>query len=427
MQRIKSFIKLIFLLIFLISMIAGSLFVSSFQDSPIVSKHRPLNPEQFKQLKEFIKANDPSRFKAGETQTAAITESEINFFVGHSLDRFDDKLRAKIRLFKNSIYITSSFLLPNNPIGDYLNISAQLIKKNSEIDINSLQVGNISVPDFMATIILKLAHDELSLRFTEYKYAIKSVTDFNLNKGLVSVHYVWNTRLANQIQNSIATQVMPIELRRRISAYSNMLSIVSRSITETKPSLSTLMHHMFTFAIDRSKTNNPVEENRALLITLGAHMLGKNIPKLLGDQSADPIPSRSYYLHERNDLSKHFLISSALTAMANPTIAQTIGLNKEIDDSAGGSGFSFADLAADRAGVSMANIALSSKVRARNLQLLLSQIQNESDFMPGIDSLQEGMQDIDFKQAFKHTDSAEYNMVIDIIDHRIAQCELHQL
>ena len=279
----------------------------------------------------------------------------------------------------------------------------------------------------MATIILKLAHDELSLRFTEYKYAIKSVTDFNLNKGLVSVHYVWNTRLANQIQNSIATQVMPIELRRRISAYSNMLSIVSRSITETKPSLSTLMHHMFTFAIDRSKTNNPVEENRALLITLGAHMLGKNIPKLLGDQSADPIPSRSYYLHERNDLSKHFLISSALTAMANPTIAQTIGLNKEIDDSAGGSGFSFADLAADRAGVSMANIALSSKVRARNLQLLLSQIQNESDFMPGIDSLQEGMQDIDFKQAFKHTDSAEYNMVIDIIDHRIAQCELHQL
>jgi uncharacterized protein YfiM (DUF2279 family) len=52
----------------------------------------------------------------------------------------------------------------------------------------------------------------------------------------------------------------------------------------------------------------------------------------------------------RYDSAQHFVISAALAAWAGEPAANAIGVYKEIDDSRRGSGFSFADLAADRAG-----------------------------------------------------------------------------
>jgi len=47
--------------------------------------------------------------------------------------------------------------------------------------------------------------------------------------------------------------------------------------------------------------------------------------------------------------------------------------------------------------------------------------------MPGINRLQEGLQDVDFKTLNNRIDSAEYKMVIWLIDQRIAECSAHQL
>jgi hypothetical protein len=58
--------------------------------------------------------------------------------------------------------------------------------------------------------------------------------------------------------------------------------------------------------------------------------------------------------HGRHDLAQHFAVSAALTAVAGPSAAEAAGVLKEmLDARRGGSGFSFADLAADLAGVSL--------------------------------------------------------------------------
>ena len=192
----------------------------------------------------------------------------LNLFLNHSLTRFNDRLRAKLRFFNDSIYITSSLKLPSNPIGNYLNIRAELKESDRQINVHSLKVGDVKIPVFIATLLLKLTHDEISSRFNEYSSVINSITRFKLNKARVSIYYVWNPVVANQLKNRIASSIISSELRARIVAYTHHLSSVSRSISETKPSLTTLLQPMFRFALERSKNNDPTEENRALFITL---------------------------------------------------------------------------------------------------------------------------------------------------------------
>ncbi len=69
----------------------------------------------------------------------------------------------------------------------------------------------------------------------------------------------------------------------------------------------------------------------------------------------------------RRDLAQHFVVSSALAAVLTPEAAEAAGLVKEISDSQGSSGFSFADLAADLAGVTFATHLADSRLTLADL------------------------------------------------------------
>jgi len=66
-------------------------------------------------------------------------------------------------------------------------------------------------------------------------------------------------------------------------------------------------------------------------------------------------------MDRRRDSCQHFVVSCALTAMFGPKLAESAGILKEqMDMRPGGSGFSFADLAADFSGVEFASLAKAS-------------------------------------------------------------------
>jgi hypothetical protein len=97
-----------------------------------------------------------------------------------------------------------------------------------------------------------------------------------------------------------------------------------------------------------------------------------------------------------------------------------------LDDSRGGSGFSFADLAADRAGVRFAEMAIGSSQQAKLLQQRMGGNFKETDFMPRIDNLPEGIQELEFKRRYKDLDSETYRMVEAEIELRIVACQIYQ-
>ncbi len=62
----------------------------------------------------------------------------------------------------------------------------------------------------------------------------------------------------------------------------------------------------------------------------------------------------------RHDTAQHFVVSAALVPLVGSEVAQSAGILKEIRDAQGGSGFSFADLSADLAGIAFARHLLST-------------------------------------------------------------------
>jgi hypothetical protein len=90
----------------------------------------------------------------------------------------------------------------------------------------------------------------------------------------------------------------------------------------------------------------------------------------------------------RRDLAQHFVVSCALVEVVGEPLAEAAGLLKEQQDARpGGSGFSFADLNADLAG-----IALAMRLKKGGISLeMLEKRYRVADFLPDHAGLREGL------------------------------------
>ena len=85
----------------------------------------------------------------------------------------------------------------------------------------------------------------------------------------------------------------------------------------------------------------------------------------------------------------------------------------------GGSGFSFADLAADRSGIQFVTLAMDKKGGAAHLQSFMTKASSEASFFPDIFGLKEQLSLPEFENEYRDTDSKEYQSTIREIDRRI--------
>jgi hypothetical protein len=131
-------------------------------------------------------------------------------------------------------------------------------------------------------------------------------------------------------------------------------------------------------------------------------------------------------LAERGDFAQHFSVSAALAAVAGTPLSNAVGLYKEIDDSRGGSGFSFADLAADRAGTHFGERAVASARSALQMQERVTIGLVEADFMPPARDLPEGLSEAEFKRRYGSVDSPRYREVAERIEQRLGALALYR-
>ena len=134
-----------------------------------------------------------------------------------------------------------------------------------------------------------------------------------------------------------------------------------------------LLQPLLVLAAERTaaapQTTTPAAENRAALVVLAFYVNGKGLDAIHPPAASWPRPAaRRVTLASRGDTAQHFTISAALAATAGSPLSDAVGLYKELEDSRGGSGFSFNDLAADRAGTRFGELATASGDGARKLQ-----------------------------------------------------------
>jgi hypothetical protein len=127
----------------------------------------------------------------------------------------------------------------------------------------------------------------------------------------------------------------------------------------------------------------------------------------------------------RRDLRQHFTLSAALAALGSGDVSFGIGEAKELLDAgrAGGSGYSFDDLAFDRAGIRLFETAVA--VAPDGLSALADRITGEAAIAPRIDGLPSGMTEAEFRARFDGVDSPVYGAMLAEIDARIDHLAAH--
>jgi hypothetical protein len=115
-------------------------------------------------------------------------------------------------------------------------------------------------------------------------------------------------------------------------------------------------------------------------------------------------------------------VSAALTVLSAEAPSDAVGLLKEELDAARGSGFSFGDLLADRAGTTFAAVATRDEASAVAMQERLARGFRGDDFFPEGADLPEDLTDAELQPVYGGVGGAGYQRVVDEIERRVAAC-----
>lgn len=185
-----------------------------------------------------------------------------------------------------------------------------------------------------------------------------------------------------------------------------------------------LLSGAFAEARDRSGASNAVVENQGLILALATLFGHPDVAVLSGIERPDDWQAlRGEWwpmgLYGRSDWVRHFLVSAAITQAASVGVSDAAGLLKEELDAGGRSGFSFADLLADRAGTVFGELATSDEATAAMLQQLLAEGVVAGDLMPPASDLPEGLSDEEFERRFGGVGEPPYQAVVADIEARV--------
>jgi hypothetical protein len=128
-------------------------------------------------------------------------------------------------------------------------------------------------------------------------------------------------------------------------------------------------------------------------------------------------------LRGRGDWARHYCLSAALAVVENSLISDAGGLIKEeLDALTHGSGFSFGDLTADRAGVQFTRAATASEPAALAMQARLQAGYAADDFFPPAADLPENLTVEQFRRDYGGVGTQRYRDTISAIETRLNRC-----
>jgi hypothetical protein len=187
----------------------------------------------------------------------------------------------------------------------------------------------------------------------------------------------------------------------------------------------------FAGARERSDDGPAVQENRAAILALGLLLGHRGIERFVGDVLDEADWERVTdlgrpTLRGRADWTRHFLVSAALTVLSAEAPSDAVGLLKEELDAAGGSGFSFGDLLADRAGTTFAAAATRNEVSAVAMQERVAGGFRAGDFYPEAADLPENLPDAELESVYGGVGGPGYRRVVAEIERRVASCPAYR-
>ncbi|MBU0971408.1 MAG: hypothetical protein KKC20_12215 [Proteobacteria bacterium] len=431
----KTLFNRFFFLFFVSALLLPAAFaILAIERYPRVLPETDLSQNKIQQVKRIIQEHRFDTHGKSPGKTMALSEADLSLLLEYGVSKAMGipNFVSRVKLSPGLLTAVATIKIPENFLGNCINLSVMVKERGGILGIHTIRIGQIAIPEPIAKPLLAGLH-QFFLHLGPYENLYKTrkgIKQIYINGIPPMVRYELNPMAAENLKAQIKKELVPPDHQARLVRYHNELARLSHQALGRPTPLVTLLQPMFAFASEQSKiSNTPVQENKALFQVLALWVSGQRLEAVidpaLEDKIADLSPTK-LLLRNREDLAQHFLVSAALTVSTSGRLANFIGLAKEMDDAKNGSGFSFSDLAADKAGVKIGEMAIAGQNRARQLQQRMQVVLLEDAFMPEIAYLPAPIMALEFKTRYQDMDSVSYNLVTSEIERRLENCLVFQ-
>jgi hypothetical protein len=302
-------------------------------------------------------------------------------------------------------------------LGRWLNIRGSVAAQSKGFPPVLLEIGAVRLPPWLTHVALQTARRLLTLRSVELPDLDEMIQSFSVAENHVQARiFLPKTALLDQV---LADPTLKIADTSVAKIY---CELAAKQSSDPDPLFSHQLHRALAAA-------GPARaEHGAALVALAMLATDPKVGELVGETSAKVraclIPSPTLTLQGRSDSPKHWSLSAVLTVVAGGRLAVAMGEWKELSDSLSQSaylakndrsGFSFVDLAADRAGFLAARQLTSvSTWRAARARLLNA---SDEDLLPASATrLDDGMTNSEFVRKFGAADDPKFLSALEAID-----------
>jgi hypothetical protein len=321
--------------------------------------------------------------------------------------------RIKARLSEREVFVEASISLP---LGLWLNGSASASGTHGSFPPVRVTLGRVAFPSAAGRPLANLFRSILRLRGADVPPIDQIVQSFSIGKTYLTAKIMLPSK-SGIVDDLIAARSSRVSPAR---AEEILCRMAFSQRAEPVQTLSGLVRRTFA----RRPVGDPVSYNRAAFVALSMAVVGDQADSLVRGgaelRQRCGFPQANLLLQGRADLAKHWTFSAALTSVLGSRAAGYLGEWKEVKDSnPNGSGFSFVDLAANRAGVQTALKGLApltaSVTRAR-----LSGATDDYLLPKLLQEAPEGLSSTSFVDEFGSLDHKQYQKAVHHIDEVLA-------
>lgn len=414
MRRLAAWVLLGLSGLLLVALLALMLAV---EGEPRVPRRDSVSPADIDRAVAVLRRHDPRRAPPGQLRALWLSERDFDLLVQHGARRWLG-VDARVQLQPGRLLAQASVPAP---WGRWLNLELVLRQTAAAPEVEHLRIGRLPLPAALALPALRSLAQRRGLQ-PDALLAMRWIERMDFRSGAVAMAYRIDPDTVARLR---AALVAPQD-QQRLRAYQERLAQLTHVGAEQNPSVASLLSPLLVLAAERTaQGGDAAAENRAALLTLTFYAnrrpLGLLVPAAY--QWPQPWPA-GVALRQRQDTALHFLISAVIAAEAGTPLADAVGLWKELADAKrGGSGFSFNDLAADRAGTRFGELAVGDPKR---LQLLAMAGIGDADLLPPVSDLPEHLPEAEFVARFGGVGGAGYERLVAAIESRIDALPMFQ-
>jgi hypothetical protein len=385
----------------------------------------------------LLESKNPRRIPFGRTETLRLSERDIGLILAWGLSGLgagEHKARAEVGTQQLTVLMSARARGGDRP--RYMNLVAggQITVEGGRLRLRArrLRLGRLEVPQGLLAVMSPVVSAVVS-GDRRMRPLIASVHRLEMGAAGIDVTYGRVDLPPGLVNDVFRGEGSTDDVLPAVRAQVRSLLEAADHLPAGEARVGAAVDAAFALAGARSSPSTALLENKAALLALGILLGHWRVEPLVGpvvDQESWPEALHAFRdstLRGRKDWTRHFFVSAALAVVATEGLSNEAGLFKEeLDADKGGSGFSFADLLADRAGTAFALAATRDEKAARTMQERLAQGFRVDEFFPPAADLPEGLAETELQAGYGGVGGEGYGRLLAEIERRVATCAAYR-